>query len=149
MSVAGLCFRLCSLLQYLRTFTKLMETRDQRTFCFPVICCRRKWPHHGLTQRQTPQRKPLALGQKAAMNIILLATSSKVMGMGGPFRAGWTQRQDHSQQSLLQARSHAGSLYTVVVFRMPAWALGALQPFLWFILHPLTQGSGECGCHLY
>lgn len=162
MSVVDLCFRLCSLLQYLRTFTKLVETRDQRSFCCPVICCRRKWPHHGPTQRQTPQRKPLAvchlavtLLQQAAINIILLATSAKESvtkghGNGRSFQVRMAiMWQDHSQRSFLQARSHAGSLYKALVFRMSAWAPWALQPFLWFILHPLTQGSGECGCHLY
>lgn len=107
-SVVGLCFRLCLLLLYLGTFTKLMETRDQRTFCFPVICCRRKWPHHGLTQRWTPHCSDTAA--TGSNEYYIVGYLSKRINNQRSWeweilsdQDGCTW-QDHSKQSFLQAR---------------------------------------------
>lgn len=70
------CVHCCSIWELLQNSWK-PEIKEPSAFLSPA--CRRKWPHHGLRQRQTPQRSPPAvtLLQQSAINIIFLAASAK------------------------------------------------------------------------
>lgn len=70
------CVHCCSIWELWQNSWK-PEIKELSAFLSPA--CRRKWPHHGLRQRQTPQRSPLAvtLLQQSAINIIFLAASAK------------------------------------------------------------------------